>query len=70
MMWPEGWMAVSFWEACSVLHTELSDRLVFDRRPQNGGEARCPWAGLPLGPMLARLRLRSHEGFRGSGDDL
>eukprot|EP00972_Heterocapsa_arctica_P041004 6043707-Heterocapsa_arctica.AAC.1 len=51
-------------------HKELSDRLIFDRRPQNAGEARCPWAELPLGPMLARLRLRSHEGLRGSGDDL
>eukprot|EP00972_Heterocapsa_arctica_P055548 8194174-Heterocapsa_arctica.AAC.1 len=53
-----------------LLSKELSDRLIFDRRPQHAGEARCPWAELPLGPMLARLRLRSHKGLRGSGDDL
>ena len=53
-----------------VAHKELPDRLIFDRRPQNASEARCPWAGLPMGPMLGKLRLRSHEGLRGSGDDL
>ena len=54
----------------SVPHKEDRDRLIFDRRPQNAGDARLAWASLPLGSQLCQLIVDSDEVVRGSGDDL
>ena len=53
-----------------VAHKPHVDRLIFDRRPANWGEARLGWARLPLGPQLTRLVLGRTLAVRGSGDDL
>ncbi len=53
-----------------VAHKKASDRLIFDRRPQNSGERRLGWAKLPLGSQLSRLVLPPEFGVRCSGDDL
>ncbi len=54
----------------AVEHKAVSDRLIFDRRPQNFCEHQLNWSRLPYGPQLCRLVLKDHEGVRGSGDDL
>ena len=54
----------------SVAHKEHSDRLIFDRRPQNFSEARLDWSFLPLGQQLTRIWIPPGHGIRGSGDDL
>ena len=53
-----------------VEHKRDRDRLIIDRRPQNGTEGRLNWAALPHGAMLARLRLGPDETLRGTVLDL
>ena len=43
-------------------------RMIFDRRPQNFGEARLRWGNLPLGSQFARELMKPVEGIRGSGE--
>ena len=54
----------------SVAHKEHTDRLIFDRRPQNFAEDRLNWSFLPLGQQLTRVWIPPGHGIRGSGDDL
>ena len=54
----------------AVPHKASTDRLIFDRRPQNAEEARLGWAALPLGAQLSRLVLGRGSAVRASGDDL
>ena len=51
-------------------HKRSSDRLIFDRRPQNATERRCKWVDLPHGTLLCRIRLKPDEHVTGTGDDL
>ena len=52
----------------SVPHKPHSDRLIFDRRPQNFAEDQLGWSFLPLGQQLARVWIPHGHGIRGSGD--
>ena len=55
----------------SVLHKTDSDRLIFDRRPQNSTEILLSdWLDLPLGAQLIHRTLVPGQGIRASGDDL
>ena len=54
----------------AVPHKEHSDRVIFDRRPQNELERRLIMAKLPHGSLLTQLIIDKHESIRGSGDDL
>ena len=54
----------------SVPKNSDEDRLIFDRRPENATMNRLQWAKLPSGACLCKLRLRSNQYLRGSGDDL
>ena len=45
-------------------------RMIFDRRPQNFGEARLRWGTFPLGSQFARVLMKLGEGIRGSGGTL
>ena len=46
------------------------DRLIYDRRPENGTMPRLRWAELPSGACFTRMLLRPNQYLRGSGDDL
>ncbi|CAE7383354.1 unnamed protein product, partial [Symbiodinium microadriaticum] len=46
------------------------DRLIYDRRPENGTMPRLRWAELPSGACFTRMLLRPDQYLRGSGDDL
>lgn len=54
----------------SVPKNSDEDRLIFDRRPENATMNRLQWAKLPSGACFCKLRLRSNQYLRGSGDDL
>ena len=45
-------------------------RLIYDRRPANREEHSLPWLRLPMGSMIARIRLADAFELRGSGSDL
>ena len=53
-----------------VAKNQREDRLIFDRRPENGTMERLRWARLPAGSCFCRMLLRSDQFLRGSGDDL
>ena len=53
-----------------VAHKEASDRLIFDRRPQNATEDRLSWSDLPHGTLFCKLVVGPDETVRGSGDDI
>ena len=53
-----------------VEHKAASDRIIFDRRPQNRTEERLNWANLPHGTLLCRILLRDHQHIRGTVRDL
>ncbi|CAE7210929.1 SMYD3 [Symbiodinium sp. CCMP2592] len=53
-----------------VAKNQKEDRLIFDRRPENGTMERLRWARLPAGSCFCRMLLRSDQFLRGSGDDL
>eukprot|EP00973_Karenia_brevis_P003779 521418-Karenia_brevis.AAC.1 len=53
-----------------VPHKETTDRMIFDRRPQNHAERRLGWCRLPLGSQLVRIKLRPDQDIRACGDDL
>ncbi|CAE7356915.1 unnamed protein product [Symbiodinium natans] len=54
----------------SVPKNESEDRLIYDRRPENGTMVKLPWARLPSACCFTRMLLREDEYLRGSGDDL
>ena len=54
----------------AVKHTKGRQRLIFDRRLLNAGEAQLPWVSLPHGTQYCFCMLESHETIRGSGDDI
>ena len=54
----------------SVPKNSDEDRLIFDRRPENATMNRLQCAKLPSGACFCKLRLRSNQYLRGSGDDL
>ena len=45
-------------------------RMIFDRRPENCGDARLHWAHLPLGAQFTRAVIKPGWTIRGSGEDL
>ena len=53
----------------TVPHKAVSDRVIFDRRPQNSQEEGLKWTTLPHGSLLCQLRLAPGHSVRGSGDD-
>ena len=53
-----------------VPKNEQEDRLIFDRRPENGTMERLHWTQLPSGACFAKLLLGEKEYLRASGDDL
>jgi hypothetical protein len=53
-----------------VEHKTASDRLIIDRRPQNGTEARLNWCDLPHCTLCYRLVLPPWETVRGSLNDI
>ena len=54
----------------AVPHKAESDRIIFDRRPQNELERRLVLAKLPHGSLLTQIILPKGYSIRGSGDDL
>lgn len=54
----------------AVPHKPHSDRIIFDRRPQNELERRLVLARLPHGSLLTQLVVPKGYSVRGSGDDL
>ena len=54
----------------AVKKSELQDRLIFDRRPENATMLKLDWARLPSGACFCRIILDDDEYLRGSGDDL
>ena len=53
----------------AVAHARGSQRLIFDRRPQNSTEESLGCVRLPLGSQLIHMGIGDHEVVRGSGDD-
>ena len=51
-------------------HKVESDRIIFDRRPQNSIEERLNWCRLPHGSSLTRLKLQPWEHIQAHGDDI
>ena len=53
-----------------VKKSDVEDRLIYDRRPENATMSRLGWSQLPSGACLTRILLEPDEYLRGSGDDL
>ena len=47
-----------------------TDKLIFNRRPENAATCKLNWTKLPSGACNLRLLLKEGEVLRDSGDDL
>ena len=54
----------------AVMKDNDTDRLIFDRRPENSTMRKLNWLELPAGACFTKIWLERGESLRGSGDDL